>query len=71
VKATRQTQPFRRSMSRAPSQVLDTMRAGRSAGAALMTARRAQRGAGAGRFPGGLRGVQVPRSSPRVRNMRA
>lgn len=58
-------------MSRAPGPVLDRMRAGRSAGAALMGARqRSAGGAGAGRFPGGLRGVRVPRTSPRGRNMR-
>jgi hypothetical protein len=63
VQPTRQTQPYRASMSRSPSPVLDRMRAGRSAGASLMQARSGARsGAGRGRFPAGRRGVQIPRS---------
>lgn len=59
----RETQPYRNSGSRAPSQVLDKMRAGRAAGGAP-----AQTGGGSPRKSGGIR---VPLIVPRHKRPRA
>jgi len=61
MKPTRRTQPYRRTLDRAPSQVLSQMQRGRVAGPTMgraATPSRSRRPP----FPRGLKGVRIPRA---------